>query len=155
RPAPPRSSGSSPRGARGRPATRTATATGRTGGRTRAMSEERVVMAPAERPELRPAAVPAGPALAVRARPGPIVPLLAASDALALVLAFLVTSLAIPTMRGRAGVHAEGVLLFAIALPGWFAGARLYGLYAAEPGRELLGRAGEWTNVGRLMVVGT
>ena len=119
------------------------------------MSEERIAAVTAEPPELRPAAVPAGPALAVRSRPGPIVPLLAASDTIALVAAFLVTSTAIPTVHGRAGVHAEGVLLFAVALPGWFAGARLYGLYAAEPGRELLGRAGEWTNVGRLMVVGT
>jgi len=119
------------------------------------VSEERIATATAEPPELRPAAVPAGSALAVRSRPGPIVPFLAASDAIALVAAFLVTSMAIPTMHRRAGVHAEGVLLFAAALPGWFAGARLYGLYAAEPGRALLGRAGEWTNVGRLMVVGT
>ncbi len=58
-------------------------------------------------------------------------------------------------MRGRAGVHVEGVLLFTAALPGWFAGARLYGLYAPDPARELLGRAGEWASVGRLMVVGT
>jgi len=119
------------------------------------MSEERIAAVTAEPPELGPAAVPAGPALAVRSRPGPIVPFLAASDAIALMAAFLVTSMAIPTMHGHAGVHAEGVLLFAVALPGWFAGARLYGLYAADPGRELLGRTGEWTNVGRLMVVGT
>jgi exopolysaccharide biosynthesis polyprenyl glycosylphosphotransferase len=119
------------------------------------VSEERIAVPTTEPPELRTAAVPAGPALAVRSRPGPIVPLLAASDAIALVAAFMVTSMAIPTMNGRAGVHAEGVLLFALALPCWFAGARLYGLYAAEPGRELLGRAGEWTNVGRLMMVGT
>ncbi|HEY2868725.1 MAG TPA: sugar transferase, partial [Gaiellales bacterium] len=78
-----------------------------------------------------------------------------ASDAIALVAAFIVTSLAIPTMSGRAGVHVEGLVLFAIALPGWFAAARLYGLYASEPGRELLGRGGEWTSVGRLMVAGT
>ncbi len=109
---------------------------------------------PVEAPEIR-AAMPAGPGLAVRSRPGPIVPFLAASDAIALVAAFIVTSLAIPTMSGRAGVHVEGLVLFAIALPGWFAAARLYGLYASEPGRELLGRGGEWTSVGRLMVAGT
>ena len=119
----------------------------------RAVSEERLTAAPTEAPELRATPVPAGPGLAVRSRPGPIVPLLAASDAFALVAAFLVTSVAIPTMRGKAGIHV--VLLFTAALPGWFAGARLYGLYAADPGRELLGRAGEWASVGRLMVVGT
>ncbi len=119
------------------------------------MPEERTAAARAPAPELRPAAVPAGPALAVRSRPGPLVPLLAASDAIALAAAFLLTSVVVPTMGGRAGVHAEGVLLFTAALPGWFAGARLYGLYAPDPGRELLGRAGEWASVGRLMVVGT
>jgi hypothetical protein len=119
-----------------------------------AVSEERAAARPVEAPEIR-AAMPAGPGLAVRSRPGPIVPFLAASDAIALVAAFIVTSLAIPTMSGRAGVHVEGLVLFAIALPGWFAAARLYGLYASEPGRELLGRGGEWTSVGRLMVAGT
>jgi exopolysaccharide biosynthesis polyprenyl glycosylphosphotransferase len=118
------------------------------------VSEERVAALPIDVPEV-PAAVPAAPAFAVRSRPGPPVPLLAASDAIALVAAFLVTTLVVPTMRGRAGVHIEGVLLFAVVLPAWFAGARLYGLYAADPARELLGRAGEWASVGRLMVVGT
>jgi exopolysaccharide biosynthesis polyprenyl glycosylphosphotransferase len=118
------------------------------------VSEERVIAAPIEAPDL-PVAVPAAPALAVRSRPAPLVSLLAASDALALVAAFLATTLAVPTMRGRDGVHVEGVLLFAAVLPAWFAGARLYGLYATDPARELLGRAGEWTSVGRLMVAGT
>ena len=74
------------------------------------MSEERTAGARASAPELRPAAVPAGTALAVRSRPGPLVLLLAASDAIALVAAFLLTCVVVPSMRGRAGVHVEGVL---------------------------------------------
>jgi exopolysaccharide biosynthesis polyprenyl glycosylphosphotransferase len=118
------------------------------------VSEEQLAAAPVEAPAL-PAAVAAAPALGLWSRPGPLVSLLAASDAVALVAAFLVTIAAVPTAGGRNGVNAEGLALFVVALPAWFVAARLYGLYAADPARELLGRAGEWASVGRLMVAGT
>ena len=91
----------------------------------------------------------------LNARGGSLRRLVGVSDALALVLAFLLSGLVAPSMHGRSGSLAVGLVLFAATLPAWLVGARLTGLYRLDERRANGGGVEEWLSIGRLMVIGT
>jgi exopolysaccharide biosynthesis polyprenyl glycosylphosphotransferase len=91
----------------------------------------------------------------LNARGGSLGRLVGVSDALALVLAFLLSGLVAPSMHGRSGSLALGLVLFAATLPAWLVGARLTGLYRLDERRANGGGVEEWLSIGRLMVIGT
>jgi exopolysaccharide biosynthesis polyprenyl glycosylphosphotransferase len=91
----------------------------------------------------------------LNARGGSLRRLVVGSDALALVLAFLLSGLVAPSMYGRSGSLAVGLVIFAATLPAWLVGARLTGLYRLDERRANGGGVEEWLSIGRLMVIGT
>ena len=91
----------------------------------------------------------------LNARGGSLRRLVGVSDALALVLAFLLSGLVAPSMHGRSGSLTVGLVLFAATLPAWLVGARLTGLYRLDERRANGGGVEEWLSIGRLMVIGT
>ena len=91
----------------------------------------------------------------LNARSGSLRRLVVVSDALALVLAFLLSGLVSPSMHVRSASVAVGLVLFAATLPAWLVGARLTGLYRLEERRASGGGVEEWLSIGRLMVIGT
>ena len=95
------------------------------------------------------------PSAGLNARSGSLRRLVVVSDALALVLAFLLSGLVSPSVHVRSASVAFGLVLFAATLPAWLVGARLTGLYRLEERRASGGGVEEWLSIGRLMVIGT
>jgi len=93
--------------------------------------------------------------LGLTAHGGSLRRLVIASDALALVLAILLSGLVPPSVHGRSGSLVVGLVLFAATLPAWLVGARLTGLYRLEARRSNGGGVEEWLSIGRLIVIGT
>jgi exopolysaccharide biosynthesis polyprenyl glycosylphosphotransferase len=103
-----------------------------------------------------PDVVRAAPSVAaLSARGGSLRRLVVVSDTLALVAAFLISGVVVPTMHGRLASHALGLVVFAATLPAWLVGARVNGLYRLDERRANGGGVEEWLRIGRLVVVGT
>jgi exopolysaccharide biosynthesis polyprenyl glycosylphosphotransferase len=81
--------------------------------------------------------------------------LVAASDALALAAAFLISGVVVPAMHGGSPFHPVPLAVFAATLPAWLVGARVTGLYRLDDRRAAGGGVEEWLTIGRLMVIGT
>jgi exopolysaccharide biosynthesis polyprenyl glycosylphosphotransferase len=79
--------------------------------------------------------------------------LLIASDTLALLAALLVSDAA--ASRAQTALPPRDLALFAVMLPAWLVGARLYGLYSVEGRPAMYRTAHEWVNLGHLVVLWT
>jgi exopolysaccharide biosynthesis polyprenyl glycosylphosphotransferase len=91
-------------------------------------------------------------------RPAPVVTLtrlLMASDALALLAALLVSDAAASSADGQTALHPRTLALFAVMLPAWMLGARLYGLYRVDGRPATYSTAHEWVNLGHLVLIWT
>jgi exopolysaccharide biosynthesis polyprenyl glycosylphosphotransferase len=81
--------------------------------------------------------------------------LLIASDALALLAALLVSDAVASSVGGQTALPPRALALFAVMLPAWLIGARLYGLYRVDGRPAMYRTAREWVNLGHLVVIWT
>jgi exopolysaccharide biosynthesis polyprenyl glycosylphosphotransferase len=99
---------------------------------------------------------PAGrPAPVRRARVVTLTRLLIASDTLALLAALLVSGAAASNAGDQAALQPRTLALFAVMLPAWMLGARLYGLYRVDGRPATYRTAHEWVNLGHLVLIWT
>jgi exopolysaccharide biosynthesis polyprenyl glycosylphosphotransferase len=81
--------------------------------------------------------------------------LLILSDALALVLALVVSQAVASSMPLSAALQPQGLALLSVALPAWVVGAHLCGLYSRQGRPPGTAMADYGANVGQLLLIGT